>query len=64
MTLIIWVVEAQYYFTLKIQNQDARVLLAVENAHLFLSTSVPVAMLTLRALMFEKCAHLFFRSYY
>lgn len=63
MTLIIWVV-AQYYFTLKIQNQDARVLLAVENAHLFLSTSVPVAMLTLRALMFEKCAHLFFRSYY
>lgn len=63
MTLIIWVVEAQY-FTLKIQNQDARVLLAVENAHLFLSTSVPVAMLTLRALMFEKCAHLFFRSYY
>lgn len=33
MTLIIWVVEAQYHFTLKIQNQDARVLLAVENAH-------------------------------
>lgn len=60
MTLIICVVEAQ----LKIQNQDARVLLPVENAHLFLSTSVPVAMLTLRALMFEKCAHLFFRSYY
>lgn len=55
MTVIIWGVE--------VQNQDARVLLAVENAHLFLSTSVPVPMLTLRALMFEKCAHFLFRSY-